>query len=76
MQILSQAPCSQTSSACSWDEVSHPHKNSDKIKVLYVLIVMFFYMAGGETKDYELNGSKNSLNFITLNFFVNAISTC
>jgi hypothetical protein len=43
VQILSQAPCSQTPSACFWDKVSHPYKNNGKIIVLYILIVIFLH---------------------------------
>jgi hypothetical protein len=47
-------------------QVSHPYSTTDKITVLYILILFSLY--DGQTKDFGLNDSKHSLNLICSSF--------
>jgi hypothetical protein len=54
-------------------EVSHQHKTTDKITLLYILLVI---ESRQKDKDTELNDSKHSVSLICSGFFVNAILIC
>jgi hypothetical protein len=66
--ILLSTQFSETLSLCSFlkmrDQVSHPQSTTGKIIVLYIIILSFFFIWDGKTKDFGLNDSKNSLNLI------------